>query len=244
MGRKYLSPLNLLRLSSPPSNPEDGDMYFDTSSGTLRIYSGGAWRNIGPSAGGGSGSGSPDLALPGLPRPAIPGNTHYVIPYAVGSLALTTLAATSNAARFYPFAIYQRVRITSVAINVSTAGAGQAHVGIYSSNPANRYAPSNRLYLSSNMDTDTTGTKVVSGLNWTLDPGIYWIALWTSGTPTLRAVAIGNMFHLSVNIAGNNASNSGAIATGLTAGLPDPAPSAYTASNTAQFAIGVQYDIL
>lgn len=41
-------------LSSDPSNPKAGDMYFNTTSNVFRFYDGSAWANVTPPGGGGS----------------------------------------------------------------------------------------------------------------------------------------------------------------------------------------------
>ena len=56
MGRTFLTPPTLPNLSSPPSNPSVGDMYFDTTQGSVGVYTGSEWKYI-PWEGGGSGGG-------------------------------------------------------------------------------------------------------------------------------------------------------------------------------------------
>jgi hypothetical protein len=43
MARKYLSPLNLLNLTSDPGTAAEGDLYWNSSTNKLRIYFDGAW---------------------------------------------------------------------------------------------------------------------------------------------------------------------------------------------------------
>ena len=43
MARKYLSPLNLLNLTSDPGTAAEGDFYWNSSTNKLRIYFDGAW---------------------------------------------------------------------------------------------------------------------------------------------------------------------------------------------------------
>lgn len=45
MARKYLSPLNLLHLSTDPGTATEGDFYWNSSLNSLRVYSDGAWIN-------------------------------------------------------------------------------------------------------------------------------------------------------------------------------------------------------
>lgn len=217
-------------------------MYWDDASGTLRVYKGGSWVVVGPTAG--AGNSSFLSALPGLPRPGpLPGDGNPVVPFIVGSAASTTLANGTNNARLIPWAVYAPIRITSVSIAVTTASAGTAQVGIYAASATQPFAPTSRLYVVTGIDTGSTGVKTVSGLQWDLQPGIYWFAVWTSANATLRAIALGNLFALSAVMSGT------AVVTHYyftpTGGLPDPAPtSGFIAANTAYPAIGVLYTLL
>lgn len=83
----------------------------------------------------------------------------------------------------------------------------------------------------------------MSGLQWNLQPGIYWFAVWTSANATLRAIPIGNLFALSVVMSGTAVVTHYYIT--LTGGLPDPAPtSGLISTNAAYPAIGVLYTLL
>jgi len=46
MARKYLSPLNLLNLTSDPGSATEGDFYWNSSTNRLRIYFDGAWADV------------------------------------------------------------------------------------------------------------------------------------------------------------------------------------------------------
>ena len=46
MARKYLSPLNLLNLTSDPGTATEGDFYWNSSTNRLRIYFDGAWADV------------------------------------------------------------------------------------------------------------------------------------------------------------------------------------------------------
>lgn len=43
MAKKFLSPLNLLNLTSDPGSAVEGDIYWNSSTNTLRVYFNGAW---------------------------------------------------------------------------------------------------------------------------------------------------------------------------------------------------------
>jgi hypothetical protein len=46
MAKKFLVPINVVRLASNPENGTEGDIYFNTSSQELRIFSEGIWKSI------------------------------------------------------------------------------------------------------------------------------------------------------------------------------------------------------
>jgi len=47
MAKRFLVPLNVLRSSSNPATGTEGDVYFNTTSQELRVYSEGIWKSIG-----------------------------------------------------------------------------------------------------------------------------------------------------------------------------------------------------
>lgn len=227
----------------PPSDLLEGEPAVNLADGRLWVGLGnGQAVELG---GGGGGSGSSLLfALPGLPRPGpLPGDNNPVVPFIIGSAASTTLANGTNNARFIPWAVYVPIRITSVSIAVTQSSAGTAQVGVYASSSSQPFAPTSRLYVVTGIDTGSTGVKTVSGLEWNLQPGIYWFAVWTSANPTLRAIPIGNLFALSVVISGTAVVNHYYFTS--TGGLPNPAPtSGFISTNAAYPAIGVLYTLL
>lgn len=145
-------------------------------------------------------------------------NTWYT-PYITNSTALTTLALTASRIYFIPFIVPARVTVTGLAINVTTAAAGTAQVGIYDS--AN-FRPNSLLGSVTNLDTGTTGVKS-GNVNVPLIPGrLYWVALATSAAATVRAGAVGGVQTImGINITGT-AYTTHYFASGST--LPNPAP--------------------
>lgn len=47
MAKKFLSPLNLLNLTSDPGTASEGDVYWNSSTNKLRVYHDGAWNDVG-----------------------------------------------------------------------------------------------------------------------------------------------------------------------------------------------------
>jgi len=171
------------------------------------------------------------------PKP--PGYNDYVVPYAVGGTAGTTLTLTSSRTYWIPISVAVPTRITQVGINVTTASAGTHYVGIYNANA--QYQPYQRI-IQWSFDTSSTGVKTsTTGLPLTLQPGVYWIA-WAAGSAAaVRAIALAASRSLALP----------ALATAnltywYTSGstLPDPAPtSGYNvATGSAVPAVGFYYD--
>lgn len=46
MSRKFLTPIGVLVSTSDPASGSDGDMYFNSSAGELRVYHNGTWTAI------------------------------------------------------------------------------------------------------------------------------------------------------------------------------------------------------
>lgn len=53
--RKFLNPINLVNLSSDPGSAVDGDIYYNSASDVIRLYSNGSWITVGSGSGGGAG---------------------------------------------------------------------------------------------------------------------------------------------------------------------------------------------
>ncbi len=58
MGRKFLTTPTLPTLSSAPSSPSVGDMYFDTTQGKIGVYTASGWVYLSESGGSGGGGGT------------------------------------------------------------------------------------------------------------------------------------------------------------------------------------------
>jgi hypothetical protein len=103
--------------------------------------------------------------------------------------AVTTQALTANRIYVAPFILGRNLTITTIAIQVTSAGSSGtlAQVGIYSNGSDN--APASILYNTSDLDTASTGVKTYPNQSWQLQAGtVYWLAVQGSGAPTLRAI--------------------------------------------------------
>jgi hypothetical protein len=56
MAKRFLTPIRIANLSSDPQTANEGDLYYNTVSDTLKVYANSVWAEVG--AGGGSGGGS------------------------------------------------------------------------------------------------------------------------------------------------------------------------------------------
>jgi len=169
------------------------------------------------------------------PKP--PGINDYVVPYIVNGVALTILTLTSGRTYWIPLMVNKKVQLTEIAINVTTASAGTHYVGIYASN--DNLEPTGSVLVSASFDTGSTGVKT-SATNYTLQKGIYWIA-WVAGSgATVRAVATGGAYPLSVANLGTVVTTS-YYTSGST--LPSPAPTTGYSSLTGSVpAVGMKYN--
>jgi hypothetical protein len=84
-----------------------------------------------------------------------------------------------------------RMRFDGIAINVTTAGASgtKARMGVYTDNGSGY--PSSLVSGTdvAEVAVDSTGVKL-NTINITLQPGLYWLALVSSGAPAVRAVPV------------------------------------------------------
>ncbi len=46
MAKKFLTGLNLANLTSDPATGSEGEIYFNTTSDTVRLYSNGLWKDL------------------------------------------------------------------------------------------------------------------------------------------------------------------------------------------------------
>lgn len=83
-----------------------------------------------------------------------------------------------------PFLVLKTETFDRISVYVSTAAAGLAHLGIYADSNGK---PGALVADYGTIDTSTTGSKEIS-INQTLTPGLYWLALITNGTASLRVI--------------------------------------------------------
>lgn len=219
-------------ISSLPSTLEPDALYFVRVGQGFDLYLTDTTGSVAYSIN--SSSPEKSVPLPGaVPRPY--GINDYLVPYAVGGTAGTTLALTAN--RIYWIPVYMpSCTITEVAINVITAATGIVNVGIYNTN--SNLQPNSLIYSSIDFNTGTTGLKTYTNSFTISQSGVYWFALFTSGTATLRAVALAA--GKSLALADLGTANTLYWTTSNTS-LPNTAPtSGYARGSTAIPAIGLR----
>lgn len=109
--------------------------------------------------------------------------------------AMGTGAPSANILRAIPFLVEKTTTIDQMAINVTTAAAGNARVGIYNDN-GNNY-PSALVVeatATTQINTGSTGVKIATdNLPVTLQPGLYWLAIVGNAAPTIRVFSVGTL---------------------------------------------------
>lgn len=120
-----------------------------------------------------------------------------------------TIAATANRVYASPILIPDRITVDELATEVTTLSAGNARVGIYADDDG---LPGAKLYESGDLDTGTTGVKTQTGVATAVGPGIVWLAVQYSATPTVRAAAsvltqslLGESAHFNPTVQTNHA---------------------------------------
>lgn len=106
--------------------------------------------------------------------------------------AQTTGAIVANRLYAMPFVVPKRVWIDGLAFNVTTAGTGNARIGLYESD--GRGYAGKLIADSGNISIASTGVKTYlpSG-GILLTPGLKFLAIVSNGTPTLRCHAVGGL---------------------------------------------------
>ena len=111
----------------------------------------------------------------------------------IAGTAKTTLAITANRLYAIPFFCPKTITLDRIAIHVSTAGTGNARLGIYQDDGTTNPATATLVLDAGEVTIASTGAKELT-INQTLTGGyLYWLALVSNGTPTLGAVAVASM---------------------------------------------------
>lgn len=138
---------------------------------------------------------------------------------------VTSSSGAATATRMYlvPFWLPVAKAVDRIMVNVTVAGAAAtvARLGIYGVD-VSTYEPGALLLDAGTVATDTTGAKEAT-VSYTLAAGLFYAAVWCSGTPTLTTIASGNRPAVG-NSSANGSPNPAFIKDGAySGGLPNPA---------------------
>jgi hypothetical protein len=145
---------------------------------------------------------------------------------ATNSIALATAPSAAGRLDFYPFIPFTARTIDQLSIEVTTLiAASQARVGIYSSTAGN--LPNALLTgAGSLLDCATAGSKVSPvSPSLALTVGtVYWLAVHTSATQTLRGIPLSALMSLGYPVTGATAFSCRRATATFALGLPVTAP--------------------
>jgi hypothetical protein len=191
---------------TPPSSPENTQLWWDSTSGNLKIYysAAAAWieaftgkqglqGSVGPQGPQGpqgiSGTGGSGAFY--INSAAITTASVRWLPFVSNLNSLSTLNLTANLGYFIPFTLGNNLTFTRMIISTISASTGTSYVGIYSNNSG---MPGSLLVGSSGMSTASTGDIVSTVAPTTLVTNtVYWMFLTSSVAVTLRGVSIASI---------------------------------------------------
>jgi hypothetical protein len=151
-----------------------------------------------------------------------------IITAAMNATAPTTVAGAANRLDFIPFIPSRNLVIDQLGIEVTTLIASSlARVAIYADNNG---TPGALLAGGANaLDCATTGIKTES-ISLSMTAGtLYWLAVWTSSTQTLRALGVASCLPLTLNTTTWNNIRRATLAFGA---MPANAPVAVLSSGS------------
>ncbi len=160
-------------LVSDPATPQDGLLWYNSTTAQLRARLGGSTRIMAPDS----------IAF------QQPGTGDFLATTMGAGSTLGTLVGAANRIDLYPFIPRGDIIIDQVALSVATAVAtAQGKILIYAANGSGQ--PTTRLFESAALDFSTVGFKTAT-VTLTLRKGLtYWIGVRHSSTATLTAYAV------------------------------------------------------
>jgi hypothetical protein len=103
----------------------------------------------------------------------------------INAADMATAAVAANALDMLPFYVPVAQTFDRIAINVTTAAAGNARLGVFADDGT--VYPSSLIVDAGEVDTGATGIRWLS-ISLSLIPGLYWLARIHNATPTLRSL--------------------------------------------------------
>jgi hypothetical protein len=107
--------------------------------------------------------------------------------------SLAPLATSANSLDLLPFYVPVAQSFDRIAINITTAAAGNARLGIYADDGT--VYPGALILDAGVITTGTTGIRALT-ISHTLTPGLYWLARLQDATPSLQGLAPASMIVL------------------------------------------------
>lgn len=151
----------------------DGDFLSYTESGPI-------W-TAAPTPGGNANAASPT-------SPYLSDPNRYASVITFGTGAVSGQAFVANRMVFIPVALPLARNVTSLAVKVSTLlAASQIRLGLFADDHAGG-GPGTLLADGGNVSSATTGLKTAA-ISVALQPGLYWLCAWPSGTQSVYALA-------------------------------------------------------
>lgn len=166
----------------------------------------------------------------------IPINTYRSGRYYSNNLSGSTTsnqALTANTLRAFRWRVDTTLNFNEIISEVTTLAAANYRIAIYTdvaSYPTTLIAGSDAL----SYDASGTGVKSSGAINVTINPGFYWIAFNSNGTPTLRAHGTANILNVGADVTmGANAFTTCVSASQTFGAMPSSFPAGGTFSNLA-----------
>jgi hypothetical protein len=114
-----------------------------------------------------------------------------------------TQALTANTIFLMPFIPANSFTTSNLFINVTTLSAGSnARILIYSHSSTNGL-PNTKLYESANLDCSTSGIKTVTTTQTFTAGTIYWLGIYSNGTPTLTSATVSSHYQIGMDSNGS-----------------------------------------
>lgn len=119
-------------------------------------------------------------------QPNFRNSNFYLGPLGAGATSAASQALTANTLYLVPLPLPERRTITSLAVKVTAGAVGSSvRLGVYN-NDGDEGGPGTLAIDGGAIATNTPGLKALT-TSVLLEPGLYWGAIWSSGTPTIHA---------------------------------------------------------
>lgn len=125
-----------------------------------------------------------DVDWTGIPPPIVRRGFHDAL--GQGDRGMTTQAITANTLYFFPAIVRYPYHLRGFSLDLSSQSAGNnMRIGVYAARPDD-LTPHYAVFRGPSMTTAGTGARS-DICNFSINPGLWWVAFVSSGTPTVRA---------------------------------------------------------